>query len=275
MVKYTKFPELYPEERKMPMSKYYDIPLAAPGPLAQALLDLGPCDPSRAVLPEHMADLIDVEEYADMSYGYCMLPNGAGYVAFCVDYGPNVTPEMIGWYWRWVNIPPKGTIEGHGNLKYKILHQIDHLDHGFVNKKDYSGGVYTLESLDNGGGEPAVGSYHHGYNLEEYGIPAEKLHALRNAGGAARGIYETFDIPGTHLCMNVTRTSPKGTTERISWEWIGYKPVNGVFVRDESTPVDETYLRNVLIHNEIEHARMAQILPDLYREYSGQPDDAE
>lgn len=274
-MKYIKFPELYPEEKRMPMAKYYDIPLAAPGPLAQTVIDQGPCDPARAVMPEEMEKLIDVEKYADVSYGYCMLPNGAGYVAFCVDYGPNVTPEMIGWYWRWVNIPPKGTVPGHGNLKYKILHQIDHVDHCFVNKKDYSGGVYTLETLDNGAGESAVGSYHHGYKLVEYGVSEEKIKALETEGGMARGIYETFDIPGTHLCMNVTRRSARGTTERLSWEWIGYKPVDGKFVRDEATPVDEAYLRNVLIHNEIEHSRMAQILPQLYREYSGQPDDAD
>lgn len=274
-MKYTRFPELYPEEQKMPLAKYYYIPLAAPGPLSRALLELGPCDPARAVMPEHMADLIDVERYAEMPYGYCMLPNGAGYVAFYVDYGPNVTPEMLSWYWRWVNIPPKGTVPGHGNLKYKILHQIDHLDHRFVNGVDYADGVYTLETLDNGAGEMAVGSYHHGYKLDQYGVPAEKLQAIQEAGGSTSGIYETFDIPGTHLCMNVTRISRRGTTERVSWEWIGYKPVDGRFVRDPSTPVDEQYLRNVLIHNEIEHTRMAQILPDLYREYHDKPEDAD
>lgn len=274
---YQNIPPLFPEEEKMPLSKYYRIPFAPPNPLARQLIDAGPCDPKLAVMPKDMERLISVDSFADVSYGYCMLPDGAGYVAFYIDYGPLVTPAMLGWYWTWVNTPPRGTVKGHGNIKYKLTDPIDHIEHCFVNGKDFAKGCYTLETLDLGAGEKPIGSVHHSYKLYEYGVPMERLQALVDAGGTYGGTYESFDTPGSHLIMNMSRVSARGTTERLSFEWIGYgvDTQRHCFVRDPSTFVDEAYLRKVLLHNQIEHARLAQILPELYAEYHDKEPDAD
>ena len=48
-----------------------------------------------------------------------------------------------------------------------------------------------------------------------------------------------------------------------------------MILRDEETPVDETYLKNVLTHNTIERAHLYQVLPDLYEAYKDLPMDAD
>ena len=54
---------------------------------------------------------------------------------------------------------------------------------------------------------------------------------------------------------------------------MGYWPKDGKIVRDESTPVDENYLKNVIMHNTIEREHLYQVLPDLYEEYHDKPLD--
>jgi hypothetical protein len=56
---------------------------------------------------------------------------------------------------------------------------------------------------------------------------------------------------------------------------MGYYPENGKIVRDPRTPVDEKYLHDVIVHNTLERAHLAQVLPDLYEEYHELPMDAD
>lgn len=273
-------PKLTPEEERLPVSKYYtDYPLHGPNPLYSQLLDQGAMDPKDALPVENWLDLLTVDRYFKVEYGYCMMPEGYGYIANYSVLPGNITPEMRMWYVRWLNIHSKNLPEGCGNIRYKLWNQMDHIDHGLVNG-DMKQGIYTLERLDMGRLEdgPAIRSIRHNFDVRDYGFPEEKYEELQKAGVAITSCWESFDCPGSHLVLSVTRRCPLGGTETCSREWIGYRAENGKIVRDPETPdfmLCEQYLRDVQIHNTVEQQHLATFLPSLYAEYKDLPRDAD
>jgi len=272
MKTYT-LPELTEDEKALPVSKYYlNYPLHYPNPLYSQLLALGAMDPKDALALEDWQQLLTVDDYMKVEYGYCMLPDGTGYIANYSVLPGNITPEMRMWYVRWLNIHSEHLPEGCGNIRYKLWNQVDHVDHGIVDG-DFKKGIYTLETLDMGKSakETAIRSVRHNFDVRDYGFPEEKYDALQKAGVAITSCWESFDCPGSHLVLSVTRKCPLGGTETCSREWIGWKAENGRFVRDPETPdfmLCEEYLRNVQIHNTVEQQHLATFLPDLFAEYS-------
>ncbi len=112
-----KGPELNPQEKKLPLAKYYDIPLTPIGPIYQQIIDYCcPLDPKLAIKAENMLDLLKPTGYEKQEFGYCMMEDGTGYMATYMTH-PNTTPEMLSWWFRWLNIHPKGMPAGKGNLK--------------------------------------------------------------------------------------------------------------------------------------------------------------
>jgi hypothetical protein len=275
----TKKRPLYPEEEKMPLAKYYyNYPMHSPGPLEMQIIDnMNPMSPEDAIKPENFLDLLKPTGYDKMEMGYCMFPDGSGYIATYRVLPPHITPEMEKWYRRWRNFKSKSMVPGHGNLRYKIWMPADHVDHYFCNWIDAENGIMTEESLDLGEGDRAFVSVRHEFDLKEYGLSEERLKELRDAGCtlSGKGTYETFDEPGSHIQMSYSRPCPTGGIETRSREWIGWRPVNGKLVRDERTYVSEEYMRKVVIHNCIEWPHLYSMLPDLYAEYHNQPMDAD
>ncbi len=275
---YYDIPELTPGEKALPVSKYYtDYPLHKVSPLYRQLLDQGAMDPADALSLDHWLDLLRPEGYDKVEYGYCMMPDGTGYIANYSVLPTSVTPEMRMWYVRWLNIHSKNLPEGCGNIRYKLWNQVDHIDHGLVDG-DIKKGIYTLESLDMGGGEEPIRSVRHNFDVRDYGVSEEKYQELMDAGVGITSCWESFDCPGSHLVLSITRNCPLGGVETLSREWIGYKAEDGKIIRDMETPdfmLCEHYLRNVQIHNTVEQQHLATFLPDLYAEYHDLPQDAD
>lgn len=281
----TKRHELTPEERALPLAKYYDLPLHRVGPFQSELLDFLPLDQSRVTQPERWTDVLQPAGYQPAEFGYAMMPDGTGYIASYTLY-PGCTPQMLGWYFHWINIHSKGMPEGQGNLRYKIWNPADHWDHGYLNGKDRSGGIYTVESLDLGEGEEMLLSIRHPITPEEAGVSPERIQALKDAGCFVDLCTETFHpkddptttLPGTHLFLTISRINPWGVLEKISREWIGYTFEDGKPVIDETTPdwmLNETYLKKVVIHGTTEAQQLSKFLPQLYAEYKDLPIDAD
>lgn len=127
-------PKLTPEEAALPISKYYtNYPLHYPNPLYSQLLDQGAMDPADALPVERWLDLLTADGYMKVEYGYCMLPDGTGYIATYMRIPENVDVKKMFWYLNWLNIHPKSQPAGTGNLRYKIWNPADHWDHYFVN----------------------------------------------------------------------------------------------------------------------------------------------
>ncbi len=273
-------PELTEAEKKLPISKYYtDYPLHYPNPLYQQLLDNGEMDWKDAISVENWLDILTVDSYCKVEYGYCMMPDGTGYIANYSVLPGNITPEMRMWYVKWLNIHSKNLPEGCGNIRYKLWNQKDHMNHGLVNG-DFKQGIYTLETLSMGRDEREVAhlSVRHNFDVRDYGFSEEKYDELQKAGVAITSCWESFDCPGSHLVLSVTRNCPLGGVETCSREWIGYKAENGKVIRDYDTPgfmLNAQYLRDVQIHNTVEQQHLATFLPDLYAEYKDKENDAD
>lgn len=273
-------PELTAAEKALPVSKYYtDYPLHYPNPLYSQLLDRGPINPDDAISVGNWLELLSPIGYRKVEYGYCMMPEGYGYIANYSVLAGNITPEMRMWYVRWFNIHSKNLPSGYGNIRYKLWNQVDHIDHGLVDG-DLKKGIYTLETLDMGKSpkSKAIRSIRHNFDVRDYGYPEEKFQELMKAGVAITSCWESFDCPGSHLVLSMTRSCPLGGTETCSREWIGFRAQEGKIIRDLETPefmLTEEYLRNVQIHNTVEQQHLATFLPDLYAEYKDLPKDAD
>ena len=96
----TRGRQLTPEERAKPYAKYYDAPLAEfDSDLLAQLRPDAPIDPALALAPERINDLLD-PGYHEVETGWCVLDNGAGYVAVNMKM-PGVTVEMVDWWYAW------------------------------------------------------------------------------------------------------------------------------------------------------------------------------
>ncbi len=105
-------PELTEAEKKLPVAKYYyNYPLHKPNPLYSQLLDLGAMSPEDALPLDRCFDLLRPEGYDKVEYGYCMMPDGTGYIANYSVLSESVTPQMRMWYVRWLNIHSKNLPE--------------------------------------------------------------------------------------------------------------------------------------------------------------------
>jgi phloretin hydrolase len=279
----TDRPALSPEEEQLPLAEYYDLPLYPPGPRELQLIDTCPIDQNLAIKAEDFVDLLEPTGYDKAEYGYCMMDDGTGYMAIYTVY-PGCTPKMLGWWFRWLNVHPKGMPEGKGNLKYKIWCPPDHFDHGFINGKDSTDGIYAVESIDLGKGEERVYFFRHPFNLRDYGLTREREQALKAAGCWIDCSWVSFHspdaphraYPGTYLWLTISRDCPQGGMEKRTRVWIGYGVKEGKVYFDKSTPSDmlcEQCMRKFLIHCTVEAQHLSKFLPVLYAEYSGKPDD--
>lgn len=275
MVHYE-LPELTSEEKKMALSKYFGkYPFCCPPPIQQMLLDNGPMDSIDAVPAEHWLDILRPRGYRKVEFGYCMMPDGSGYYAEYYTTPPEMTSKMRRWFGQWVNYKPKGSVEGQGNLRYKLWNPMDHIDHRFVNGVDDSDGVWSLETLDLGQGASPIAAVSHKIDLHEYGLTREMEMELEAADCKVSAAWEEFEGPGHHLVLRLNRPCPFGGREHLNHEWIGYYAKDGMIIRDADTPVSEAYLKNVLTHNTVEHLHMPKFLPELYAEYHDKPIDAD
>ena len=276
---YTKLPELFPEEKNMPLAKYYyDYPMKDLPDEVKAYFEKA-IDPADAVKVENFIDwLKPMGEYEKVENGYCMFEDGSGYICTYMKIPEIVQPKKIFWYLKWLNVHSKSMVLGHGNLRYKIWNPADHWDHYFINWKDPSDGIHTTESLDLGEGDRKYDTIRHWFNLRDFGLTDEKIKALEDSGLSVgeQSAWESFDEPGAHLTMGQIRPCPDGGFERRSVEWIGWRPSkDGKLVREEGTHCDEDYLHKVAIHTLIEWYHLMSFINELYDEYHDQPIDAD
>lgn len=276
---YLKIPELTAEEKTFPASRFItDYKLYPPNPLQQQILDAGPIPVEDAIPIDRWLDHLQITGYPKVCYGYTMMPDGSG---FYIEYSASPATwqgKWRRWYGKWYNQYSKSMVPGQGNLRYKIWNPVDHWDHKFVNGKDDTDGVWSMETLDlgaTGDASKGIGAVSHNIDLRDYGLSEERYEALVAADCRPEACYEEFDAPGHHLVLRFSRPCPLGGRESINCEWMGYWAKDGKIIRDEETPVDETYLKNVITHNTIERQHLYEVLPDLYEAYHALPMDAD
>lgn len=275
MILNSRKPELSPAERALTISKYYDLPFHALDPVRMQILNAGPIDPTCITRPEDVTNLFRLEGYVEGSnYGYCMLEDGAGFVA-TYNVFHNCTLDMLKWWFPFMNTPAANQPAGVGNIKYKVWCPYGHFDHGVTTDPEGNVTARAAEALDLCmEGDPVDNIYMHDLDPLDFGLSPERKAELDAAGVLYGMSYETFDYPGMHLTMSMMRPCPTGGIEAFGREWMGYGVRNGKLVRVPETPVDEAFLKKVVIHCSCEMQHLDTILPQLYAEYSGQPFDA-
>ena len=108
--------ELSPEDRAKRYAKWYYEPIAEPDAGLLEQLSHGPMDPSKAQRIENINDFLN-PGYFEVETGYCILPNGAGYLAVN-NKMPGVTADMVNWWFAWHSLDP---------LRYKIWYPPAHV----------------------------------------------------------------------------------------------------------------------------------------------------
>lgn len=277
---YDKLPELFPEEKQMPLAKYYyEYPMKDLSKELKAIIYGPAMKVDDAVKVENFVRwLKPVGEYEKVENGYCMFPDGSGYICTYMEIPQSVEMKKIFWYLNWMNVHSKSMILGHGNLRYKIWNPADHWDHYFVNWTDKTDGIHTTESLDMGEGERKYDTIRHPFNLRGFGLTDDLIETLTKSGCTVSETseWESFDEPGAHLTMGQIRPRKGGGFERRSCEWIGWRPgANNELIRETRTHCDEDYLRKVAYHTLIEWHHLLDFIDDLYEEYHDRPLDAD
>ena len=77
------------------------------------ILSQGPMDPAKALPYERINDLLD-PGYHEVETGYCILENGAGYVAVNNVF-PGCTVDMMKWWFAWHAAGPGPALRASGS----------------------------------------------------------------------------------------------------------------------------------------------------------------
>jgi hypothetical protein len=269
--------ELTAEEKSKPYAKYYYLPSAPPAAHhADMLADLKPLDPAKADRIQNVNNLL-LPGYTEGENGYCIMPDGSGYVALRHPM-PGATPEMFNWWFAWHALE---------DLRYKLWYPEMHISarvgpedrarildpdrplplkfQGFTHHvvEDIGGGV--LNAVDIAFLTP-----------EDFGFDMSRFHppnveALAAANVMARDVDAPADAPAlpvafVHLVRNV-----EGGIEVRNRFWIGYQIVDKkpVLMLPPGASVPEEGARGLFLHDVQEFANLGAILPELYKEQEG------
>lgn len=274
MAKNLELPPLNLQDQAKAYAGYYRDP-APPDPERLAAMD-APCDPSRAMYPEQMNDLLDPGRLP-VETGWCILSNGAGFIANRNVY-KNVTAAMIDWWFAWhpldslryrIWYPPQHTgISLNPESRARILDPdipLSEKNWGVTHHvvEDCGCGVETIDitflsPVDFGFDgtrwkEPFVSTFHGGYGWS------------RNAEGKG----PSGGAPS--LMCHIFRQSPGGLEQRTRF-WMGYRMSRGKpeLCLPPGMAVPDAAVQGLARHNVLEFTNLAALLPELYAEFGGQ-----
>jgi hypothetical protein len=262
---------LRPEEKALPYSKYYYRPVAQPNPKLMEILSKGPMDPAKALQYERINDLLD-PGYHEVETGYCLLENGAGYVAVNNVF-PGCTVDMMKWWFAWHAAGP--------GLRYAIWFPPGHVtiavgDQGRAKLQDpniplgeKSQNIDHFVVEDVGGGvEDIIISF---LDPQQMGFDMSRFHAPNVAwvfGGY--GVSEARQGPPMkapaimlHFCREI-----EGGVELRTRFWMGYR-INkgrGMCVLPPWVKLPIQAPMGLAFHNVMEYSNLASFLPEIYAE---------
>lgn len=261
--------ELSAQERQKPYAKYYDFPVAVPNKELVKILDQGPMDPSKALMPENINDLLN-PGYHEVETGYCRLPNGTGYVAVNNKF-PGATVEMIKWWFAWHPIE---------DMRYMLWYKPGH--HGTsVGENDRAKILDSNTDLD----QKIHGSVHHvienigcgvediqisflapeelGFDMSRFKSPA--VGTVIGANGISQNRAGGPQAPA--IMLHFVREIPGGVELRTRF-WMGYHMVNGKHVKKlpPFIKVPMESIKGLAYHCVEEYSNLAAILPAIYEE---------
>lgn len=211
--------------------------------------------------------------YLPAEMGYCILPDGSGFVAMLTKM-PGVTTEMINWWFTW---------HGLEGLRYKIWDPDEHYDVHVVkedlehrldprlNTQERNWGTTDIDIEDVGIGASElyisfISPDDYGYEMEQFRAPNVLTAVNANAGVNEQKIpMVTF----THFAREIL-----GGIELRSRFWPGWNVIdqNPVRVADQ---IPFALVKGIAYHCAKEYTNLAAILSKVYEENVNIPDRLE
>jgi hypothetical protein len=270
-------PELTPEEKAKPYSKYFYKKPTPPAPGALGRMEK-PIDPAKALPIERLNDMLD-SGYHEVEAGWCALPQGGLYVANHLKM-PGVTVEMIDWWFGW---------HGLEDLRYKIWYPPGHFgismsdrDRSIVLnsdtplKKRYQGIThYVLEDTGGPSVEKIAISFMSpeqvGFSMKRFKSP--NVGTLIAANGSSKMLNPPPGIPDQKspaFMMHFIREIPGGVEFRTRF-WMGYHILDKkpYYCLPRTARLPEIVAKGLAMHNVLEYTNLASFLPKIYKEQEG------
>ncbi len=269
--------DLTMEEKSKSYSKYFYREVVPPLPEKLAAMDK-PMDPAKALPIERINDLLD-RGYHEVESGWCILPNGAAYIANHTLM-PGVTVDMANWWMAW---------HGLESMRYRIWYPPGHfgvtlsdrdrakvLDpHRPLARKNYGVTHFVIEDVGGGGPEKIAISF---MSPEDVGFDMSRFKSP-NVGTifAANGVSLLLNPPpgvpvfkSPAFMIHFIREIPGGIEYRTRF-WMGYHIVNRIpyLLLPKGVRLPELVPAGLSRHNVHEYTNLASFLPEIYREQQG------
>ena len=269
--------DLTAEEKAKPYSKYFYRKPALPAPVRLAALER-PIDPSKALPIEKINDLLN-PGYFEVEAGWCVLPNGVGYVANHTKM-PGVTVEMVNWWMAWHSLEDlRYKIwwpEGHYAISLSVEDRQKVLDLSRPMTQRFQRLTHIV--TENIGGPSAEKIAINFMTPEDCGFDMSRFKSP-NVGTivAANGVSQMINPPpgvpnheAPAFMIHFIREIPGGIEYRTRF-WMGCHILDKkpCFLLPPGMRIPDFVPRGLAIHNVYEYANLASFLPQIYRERKG------
>jgi hypothetical protein len=261
------------EEQTRAYAKYYRDP-APPDPAHLAMMD-EPCDPSKAIYPEQMDDLLNPGDL-QVETGWCNLSNGAGFIANRNVY-KNVTAEMIDWWFAWHALE---------DLRYRIWYPPQHAGIALnpesrerilnpdipIPEKNWGITHHVTEDCDCGMENIDItflSPEDFGFDMTRWREPY--VSTFVGGFGWSSPAHKTdrpIEVPS--LMCHIFRQAP-GSLEHRTRFWMGYRMSRGKpeLILPPGVAVPAMAVQGLARHNVREFRNLGVLLPEIYREFGG------
>ncbi len=268
--------DLTDEEKAKPYAKYFYREIVAPAPERVLIMDRQ-MDPAGSLPIERINDLLN-PGYQEVETGWCILPNGAGYIANHVIM-PGVTVNMVNWWMAWHGLEP---------MRYRIWYPPAHFSVTLSDKdrakvtdpqrplaqKNYGVTHFVIE--DTGGGPEKIAisfmsPQDVGFDMSRFKSP--NVGTIFAANGVSLLLnpppgVPTFKTPS--FMIHFIREIPGGIEYRTRF-WMGYHIVNKTpyLLLPKGAKIPELVPAGLARHNVHEYINLASFLPEIYQEQKG------
>jgi len=263
--------ELTPQEEQKSYAKYFNKPIVIPNPELMAILQKGPMDPSKVLMPEHVNELLK-DGYGEVETGYCVLQNGTGYVAVNNKF-PGVTLEMINWWFAWHGLEDLRYMlwfsKGHHGIDISDEDRAKILDPDTSMVEKFQGRThYVIEDAGNGPEDIQISFL----KPEELGFDMEKLNSKNVTVVGGNGVSKARQggPKSPAVMIHYFREVPGGVESRSRF-WMGYNMIDKTPCKllPDGIQIPVQAPMGLAFHNVEEYSNLAAILPDLYNEMGG------
>jgi phloretin hydrolase len=265
---------LDPEDQAKSYAKYYRDPVP-PDPAHLAMMDK-PSDPSKAIYPEQMNDLLEPGDL-QMEIGWCNLPNGAGFIANRNIY-KNITADMVDWWFAWHPLE---------SLRYRIWYPPQHagialnpesrekiLDPSIPIREKNRGVTHHVTEDCNCGMENIditfLSPRDFGFDMTRWKEPFVSTF-VGGFGWSSPAVKTDRDIKAPSIMCHIFRQTPDGLEHRTRF-WMGYRLSEGKpeLVLPPGVSVPAMVVHGLARHNVREFSNLRVLLPEIYAEFGGQ-----